>query len=204
MAHGIGESFDVDKAFVMDRLQTAVRESGLTQAAFAKALGTSGSRLSTYLAGSTVPSAAFFVRACRLSHGLRVAAELHRMTPGRALEAAQIALIDGREMWALKMMLQGRDDLAAMLARGSAGADAWECDPGLLGAPAWDALFGALVCHEFQAAGRTLPPWAQAATAADQWVFPNPYFDRDEVRRRTPDWVTERGIYIAARDLVTA
>lgn len=56
---------DVDasaKAEVQRRLHTLVETSGLTAAQFAQRLGTSASRMSTYLAGKVVPSAALLVR----------------------------------------------------------------------------------------------------------------------------------------------
>lgn len=48
---------------VARRLQLLVRRSGLTAAQFARRLGTSASRMSTYLTGKVVPSAALLVRA---------------------------------------------------------------------------------------------------------------------------------------------
>ena len=55
MAHLV----DRDTAEVMALLREAVAASGLSQAAFARALGTSAPRLSTYLTGDTRPSAQF-------------------------------------------------------------------------------------------------------------------------------------------------
>lgn len=43
-------------------IRDAVRASGLTQAAFAARIGTSGSRLNTYCTGQVMPSAAMLVR----------------------------------------------------------------------------------------------------------------------------------------------
>ncbi len=48
---------------VSRRLATLVAESGFTAAEFAARLGTSPSRLSTYLSGKVMPSAALLVRA---------------------------------------------------------------------------------------------------------------------------------------------
>ncbi len=53
---------------VRRRLSVLVAESGLTAAEFAARLGTSPSRLSTYLSGKVVPSAALVVRAERIAH----------------------------------------------------------------------------------------------------------------------------------------
>lgn len=193
-----------DTALVVEGLREALKASALTQAGFARALETSASRLSTYLSGSTSPSAAFFVRARRLAHGLQVAGQRGRMTPGLTSSAVRAALGESDEVWALKMILQSRDDLRAMLVEGTAGSDAWECDPGPLGAPAWDALLCALVAHEFEEADRVPPRWTRRRADTRGWTFANPYFDADEVRRRTPGWLAERGVFVAARDLVTA
>lgn len=48
---------------VRRRLAALVEDSGLTAAEFAARLGTSASRLSTYLSGKVVPSAALMIRA---------------------------------------------------------------------------------------------------------------------------------------------
>ena len=194
---------DRDTALVVEGFRAALQNSGLTQAAFARALETSASRLSTYLSGSTSPSAAFFVRARRLADGLKVAGLLRRATPGSTGIAVRAALVEGDEVWALKMVLQGRDDLRALLFAGGAGVDAWECDPSALGEPAWDALLSAVVAHEFESAGRVAPRWTRREAGTGPWVFANPYFDADEVRRHTPSWLADRGVYLAGRDLVT-
>jgi DNA-binding transcriptional regulator YiaG len=52
---------------VAAELSASVAASGLTKAQFASRLGTSASRLSTYLSGRVSPSADLFVRARRLS-----------------------------------------------------------------------------------------------------------------------------------------
>lgn len=51
-----------ERAEVARRIRSAVDRSGLTAAAFAHLVGTSPSRLSTYLNGRVVPSAAMLVR----------------------------------------------------------------------------------------------------------------------------------------------
>jgi hypothetical protein len=50
------------RAEVRRRLAALVNASGLTAAEFARRLGTSASRMSTYLSGKVVPSAALMVR----------------------------------------------------------------------------------------------------------------------------------------------
>lgn len=51
------------RAEVSRRLVSLISDSGLTAAEFAARLGTSPSRLSTYLSGKVVPSAALLIRA---------------------------------------------------------------------------------------------------------------------------------------------
>ena len=56
-----------ERAEVAARVRTAIDASGLTAAAFAEAVGTSASRLSTYATGRVVPSAALLLRMERLA-----------------------------------------------------------------------------------------------------------------------------------------
>lgn len=56
-AQGVAE-----RAEVAARVRSAVQRSGMTKAEFAASVGTSASRLSTYLSGKVVPSAALLVR----------------------------------------------------------------------------------------------------------------------------------------------
>lgn len=53
---------DADRAEVAARVRAAVGRSGLTKAQFADRVGTSPSRLSTYLSGKVTPSAAMLMR----------------------------------------------------------------------------------------------------------------------------------------------
>jgi len=57
------------KLEVAQKLRFAVARSGISQAAFARALGTSASRFSTYLSGQVMPSAELMLRAESLSFG---------------------------------------------------------------------------------------------------------------------------------------
>ncbi len=60
---------DADRAEVADRVRDAVARSGLTNGKFARLVGTSASRLSTYLSGKVTPSAAMLVRIERVAEG---------------------------------------------------------------------------------------------------------------------------------------
>lgn len=56
-----------ERAEVAARVRQRVSESGLTSAEFARRIGTSRTRLSTYCAGSVTPSAALFLRIDRVT-----------------------------------------------------------------------------------------------------------------------------------------
>ncbi|MGW6422610.1 XRE family transcriptional regulator [Nocardia sp. NPDC055053] len=56
---------------VADEVRQAVADSGLTSAEFAAAIGTSGSRLSTYMTGKVVPSSTLMVRIRRVADRYR-------------------------------------------------------------------------------------------------------------------------------------
>jgi hypothetical protein len=61
------EADRLDRETVVTRLQESVRRSGLSNADLAGRVGTSPSRLSTYLSGKVIPSAAMMVRIERLA-----------------------------------------------------------------------------------------------------------------------------------------
>ena len=57
---------------VARRLRADVRRTGLTISAFAELLGTSRSRLSTYLSGNATPSAAIALRSHQLGSARKI------------------------------------------------------------------------------------------------------------------------------------
>ena len=58
-----------EKAEVASQLNAAREQSGMTAREFAAQMGTSASRMSTYLAGKVTPSASMMVRAARIAAG---------------------------------------------------------------------------------------------------------------------------------------
>jgi hypothetical protein len=68
------------RAEVRRRLQEFVERSGLTAAQFAQRLGTSASRMSTYLTGKVVPSAAVLVRSETVCEMALAEQKKHRFT----------------------------------------------------------------------------------------------------------------------------
>lgn len=194
---------DADTQDVARQLRAALRRSGLSLRGFAAALGTSHSRLSSYLNGTASPSAAFFLRALRQGAALGEANARGWMTPQSTRRALKDAIAQGDDRWAFKIAIQARDQIRAMLAAADEPAAAWETRPASTGDEKWDALLAAFVAHEFAASGRTPPAWAEFR-AGREWVMPNLLLEETDIREATPEWLAERGIYIAQRDLITA
>ena len=72
LAHARQSAEAAARAEVRRRLQVLDDRSGLTAAQFAQRLGTSASRMSTYLSGKVIPSAAVLVRSetvCKMAAG---------------------------------------------------------------------------------------------------------------------------------------
>jgi DNA-binding transcriptional regulator YiaG len=72
--HAVAAADTAAREEVRRRLQTLIAESGLTAAQFAQRLGTSASRMSTYMTGRVVPSAAVLVHAENVSRSAAEAA----------------------------------------------------------------------------------------------------------------------------------
>ena len=189
-----------ERAEVAAVLRGSLERSGLTQTDFARHLGTSATRLSTYLSGSTIPSAAIYLRACRLGAAFDHTRSQGLMTPEDAADAVNRALGDGDEDFALRMILQARDDL-----RASAGDPdirrVWERRAGRIADGRFDTLLRAVVAHEL---GERAPEWASGARLEEEWILIDPFRDADTIRAQTPDWLGRARIYIAERGLATA
>lgn len=199
------QSHDVDTLRVMALLRDALATSAMSQAAFARALGTSAPRFSTYLAGTTQPSGRFCMRAQRLANALSAAAAVGLMSAPVTAAALREQLRAGDHEWTWRMLLQGRDHLRLMLEKQSAELiGSWEAAPGPTDATEFDALLAALTKHEFEAAGRVAPAWAQIAPLPEPWVPAHPFLSHSRVMAKTPDWLRELNIYVPERDLMTA
>lgn len=192
---------DKDSRTVSELLNRALAESGLSQAAFATALGTSASRFSTYRSGKTKPTAQFFLRAGRLARALHNAREYRIMTAPATATAIREA---SDEEWAWRMLLQGRDHLRLLLRRHDGSEAAWEAAPATTGQPGFDTLLAVLTAHEFKAAGEDPPDWTMGKALPDPWIPEHPFLERDEIIEQTPDYLARSNIFVPARDLVTA
>jgi len=194
---------DQDTRAVIERLNDALAMSGLSLRRFAQALGTSPSRFSTYRTGQTAPSAAFLLRAERIASALAQARQDKIPSSIDAIDALRRAAKRGDEDWTYALALELRDRLHDILARHRELAAAWEAQPSAV-EPRWQALAAAFVGHEFNRAGLRAPAWTDAGRLDQEWVLDTPRLTEAEIRQQTPDWLSERNIFIAAKDLATA
>ncbi len=186
-------------------LRSALLDAQLPQEAFARLLGTSRPRLSAYLNGRTMPSAAFYLRALRTAAGLKSARQRGWMTPDRTASDANESLRAGDEAWAFKLIVQARDHVAAMLDADDPAADAWLVRGQQITDARYEALLAALVEHEFAERNwpRT-PEWTRTEPLRPKWIQPNLCRGENWTRAHTPSWLAKRGIFISDHDLMTA
>jgi hypothetical protein len=71
LAHARRDAEARERAEVARRVEALLDASGLTRGAFAEAIGTSASRLSTYLTGKVAPSSTLLVRMERVASARR-------------------------------------------------------------------------------------------------------------------------------------
>ncbi|WP_329004899.1 helix-turn-helix transcriptional regulator [Kribbella sp. NBC_00709] len=192
---------DKDSQAVTALLNHALDESGLSQAAFATALRTSASRLSTYRSGRTKPTAQFVLRAGRIAHALHDAREHRIMTAPATATAIREASDDD---WAWRMLLQGRDHLRLLLKRRDGSEAAWEAAPGTTLHTGFDTLLAALTAHEFKGAGEPPPDWTKVAPLPEPWIPDHPFLDHAQIIEQTPDHLAQLNIFVPDRDLATA
>jgi transcriptional regulator with XRE-family HTH domain len=182
-------------------LDRALADSGLTQADFATALGTSASRFSTYRSGRTKPTAAFCIRAQRIAEGLAAARRIRVMS---APATAKIIRDADDEDWAWRMLLQGRDHLRMLLEDDDPALSGWEAAPPTTGSAGFDTVLAVLARREFSEAGREPPAWCRPGRLPEPWIPDHPLLTREQVIARTPAFLKELNVFVPARDLVTA
>jgi transcriptional regulator with XRE-family HTH domain len=192
-----------DTKAVIERLDSAVATSGQSMRRFAHALGTSPSRLSSYRTGRVAPSAAFLLRAERIANALRQARRDSIPTLLDAMESIRRADSRNDDDWTYALALEARDRLRDTLRRHRALAATWEVQPPSTVADRWRTLLAAFVSNEFTEAGLPAPPWTEAPKLDTEWVLDTPRLSAREIKRQTPDWLAERNIFVAEKDLVT-
>lgn len=187
----------------MERIDAAVATSGLSMRRFAHALATSPSRLSSYRSGRVAPSAAFLVRAERIANALRQAQRDSVPTILDATHSIRRADSLHDDDWTYALAVEARDRLRDILQHHRFLAATWEIQPPDIVADRWRTLLAAFVGHEFIEAGLPAPPWTESPKLATEWVLDTPRLSEGEIQRQTPDWLAERNIFIAVKDLVT-
>lgn len=199
------QSLDPDTRAVIAFLRDALATSGMSQRAFAGTLGTSASRFSTYLSGTTRPSAQFCMRAHRLAQALACSDERGLMSAPGTAAALQEHLTVGDSDWAWRMLLQGRDHLRLMLKKQDETLIAsWEAAPGSTGSTEFDTLLATLAQHEFEVADYPAPHWTHVDPLPEPWIPEHPFLTPDRAVAKTPAWLGRLNIYVPERDLVTA
>lgn len=186
---------------IADAMRRSLQQSLLTRAGFARAIGTSPARLHAYLAGDTIPNAAIYLRALRLGEALEEARERGLMTPDATADVVNQSLKEGDETWALRMILQARDDLRLAEAEAPGALPAWRTRAKTIKDERFDVLFRAIIGEEF---GETAPEWTANAKLAREWTMADPFRDEATIKLQTPEWLAKAGIYIAERGLATA
>lgn len=186
---------------IIDSLRRSVEQSSLSQAGYARAIGTSPARLHAYLAGKTIPNAAIYLRALRLGAAYGEARERGLMTPDTTAGVVNRSLKEGGETWALRMILQARDDLRLATIEAPRVLPAWQTRTTGIKDQRFDVLFRAIIAEELE---EDPPAWAANAKLEEEWVMPDPFRDESAIRSQTPAWLAEAGIYVAERGLSTA
>ena len=200
----LSRNLDADQRAVSDALRAAIESSGLTQKDFAKAIGTSPSRLSAYLHGDTAPSATLLMKCQRIGSALARARTEHIPTSLDAATSLRKALqAERRPSGVLRLLLEARDRLRDTLENRPNLADAWHAKAST-GDKQWDTLFAAIVEHEFADAGRPAPLWSHPEALSEEWFPARGRLSEDEVRNLTPDWLSSRKIFLAAPALAVA
>lgn len=196
---------DQDRQAVVDRLRAAIASSGLTQKEFAKAIGTSPSRLSAYLHGDTTPAATLLMRAQRIGASLSAARAESVPTPTDAATSLRRALAAGqRPSNVLRLAIETRDRLRDTLENRPHLADAWDAQPST-GDKHWDTLFAAIVEREFTNAHRAAPAWTSRCGPLDaEWFPARGRQGEEEIRSQTPLWLRSKNILLSELALSVA
>lgn len=199
---------DRDTHTVTKTLDAARERCGLTNAEFARALGTSPSRYSTYRRGQVAPAAVFLVRALRISQSLAAANQREILTSPAAAASIDLAL-QVPEDWgsaaaALERTRQARDAVTAVFHHCPEFIPVWEAGARIAD-PRWHTLFAAIVGHAFESNGYDAPRWTQSPACLPERWMPVPSVGRapEEIEGLTPDWLSARNILLAAEDLET-
>lgn len=65
----------------------------------------------------------------------------------------------------------------------------------------WHVLLGVLIGHEFESCAIDAPAWTRNLNVTKEWIIPATGMSDNQVRANSPDWMSERGIFISKRVL---
>lgn len=176
------------------RLRALIDAAGLNGSQAAFAMGRTPSRLGDYLAGRTVPSALVLL-------DLEEAAEqAARRTWMRAADVVDAVAehADTDPIWAMRMLLQGRDQSLALSTPARQAIWATGAPSRRLTGP-WKALTYQLL-RDSAGDGRPIPRWLVAPTPLEQPWAPLPVREDRTLHRE----LAKLGVRVNERELLTA
>ena len=176
------------------RLAALIEAAGFNQSQAAHAVGCTPSRLGDYLAGRTVPSALVLLD---LEDAAEQAAHRTWMRASDVIDAVATHC-DSDPLWAMRMLLQGRDQSLALST--PARRAIWATgSPRLALTGPWKTLAHTIL-RETARDGRPIPQWLAAPMPLREPWAPLPL----RPGRALDDGLAALGIEINERELVTA
>ncbi|MDR0958793.1 MAG: helix-turn-helix transcriptional regulator [Propionibacteriaceae bacterium] len=171
--------------------------SGLGVRQFARVLGTSASRLSTYVNGKVSPSAALLVRAEAIAAEGPVLRRTRAIDVAKAGRAMRRAADDGTRLRIFLEFMRGADE------SGYFALALLEPAPKGTGDVRFDALLAAGVEHIAARHSRSAPKWATdpSRTLSDPWWVSDLPSAKAQALQWTPASFLARGIFLDRRDL---
>ena len=182
------------RARLQKRLLTLIGTAGLNRSQAAYAIGCTPSRLGDYLTGRTVPSALVLIA---LEEAAEQAANRRWMRASDVIDAVATHSTSD-PVWAMRMLLQGRDQSRALSTPARRAIWATGAPRVPLTGP-WKTLAYTML-RETARDGRPIPQWLAAPMPLREPWAPLPL----RPGRPLDDEFAKLGIEIAERDLVTA
>lgn len=176
------------------RLRALMQDAGFNQSQAAHAVGCTPSRLGDYLAGRTIPSALVLLD---LEDAAEQAESRTWMRAADVIDAVA-AYSDSDPMWAMRMLLQGRDQSLALSTPARRAIWATGSPRRPLTGP-WKTLTHT-VLRESARDGRPIPKWLAAPMPLSETWAPLPV----KQGRPLDQNLSKLGIEINERELVTA
>jgi transcriptional regulator with XRE-family HTH domain len=171
-------------------------QSGLSLRQFARVLGTSASRLSTYISAKVTPSAAILVRSKAIAELRPRLSETHALSIAQTARAIIHTNDEASRLRAFFEFIRGADESGIQ-------ALALLDQPKPTGTPRFDALLGGAAEYIATRYNRPAPNWAFAKDRylhKAWWISPLPSA-RAEALKWTPAAFRARAIYISRHDL---